>query len=54
MIFWLTLSPAYIEPLWAAEESSLRFFANGSQFGPVGPSASQKNFKIITNKINEY
>ena len=30
--FWLTPSPAYIEPLWAAEESSLRLFAIPSEY----------------------
>ena len=25
--FWLIPSPTYIEPIWAAEESSLRIFA---------------------------
>ena len=35
----------------AAEESLLHLFANGSQFGPFGPPASQKNLKLLLIKL---
>ena len=36
VVIWLTPSPAYIEPPWAAKRSFMRLFATPSEFGPFG------------------
>ena len=46
--FWLTPTPAYIEPLWTAEESSLTIFSLALQISAqmVVLYFKKKNFKI--------
>ena len=46
VVIWLTPSPAYIEPPWAAERSFLRLFATPSEFGPFGFPVVPKNVKL--------
>ena len=46
VVIWLTPSPAYIEPPWAAERSLLRLFATPSEFGPFGFPVVPKNVKL--------
>ena len=52
MAFWLTPSPAYIEPTWAVERSFLRLFATPSEFGLFGFPVVPKNVKLIINIHN--
>ena len=46
VVIWLTPSPAYIEPPWAAERLFLRLFATPNQFGPFGFPVVPKNVKL--------